>query len=233
MTELLSKKIYCIIPAFNEAGVIAKVIEGVKPFVTQVVVIDDCSSDNTSEEARKTGVKVLRHVINRGQGAALQTGNEYALKYGADIIVHFDADGQFMASDIKEAVLLIANDEAEVVLGSRFLGKESNMPWTKRYLIMPIARLVNKILFQSNLSDPQNGFRVLSRVAAEKIIINNDGSAHCNEILHKIFHYKLRVKEIPITVVYNEFGQTLFGGKGRGKGGFRIIKDLFLSFLID
>ena len=233
MTELISKKIFCVIPAFNEEKVLASVIEGVKPYTTEIVVVDDCSLDNTFEVAKATGVKVLRHVINRGQGAALQTGDEYALKNGADIIVHFDADGQFQAKDIKEAVIIITNDEADVVLGSRFLGKESNMPWTKKYFIMPIARLVNKLLFQSNLTDPQNGFRVLSRIATEKITITNDGSAHCNEILHKIFHYKLRVKEIPVTVIYNEFGQSLFGGKGRGKGGVRIVKDLFLSFLID
>lgn len=228
-----SKKIFCIIPAYNEEKNLGKVVADVKKYCTEVVVIDDCSSDQTTAIAKQAGATVLRHPINRGQGAALQTGNEYALKNRADILVHFDADGQFLAEDIPVGVSPILNGEADVVLGSRFLGKDSNMPWSKKYLIMPVARLVNKILFGSNLSDPQNGFRILSRQAAEMIKINNDGSAHCNEILHKIFHYKLRVKEIPITVIYNEFGQSLFGGKGRGKGGLRILKDLFISFLIE
>lgn len=227
------KKIFCIIPAYNEAKNIAKVINDVKKYCNEVVVIDDCSSDDTSVLAKKAGATVLRHPINRGQGAALQTGNEYALNKGAEILIHFDADGQFLAEDIPACLKLIISNEADVVLGSRFLGKESNMPNSKRFLIMPLARLVNKILFGSNLSDPQNGFRVLSRQAAQMIKINNDGSAHCNEILHKIFRYQLRVREVPVTVIYNEFGQSFFGGKGRGKGAFRILKDLFLSFLID
>jgi len=226
-------KIFCIIPAYNEEKNIAKVIGEVKHFVDEVVVVDDCSADKTFEQAMTQNVSVLRHVINRGQGAALQTGNEYALNHGADIIVHFDADGQFLAKEIKDVVQPIIDDEADVVLGSRFMGIDSNMPWSKKYIIMPIARLVNKIFLKSTLTDPQNGFRVLSRAAAQKITIMNDGSAHCSEILHKIYRYKLRVKEVPITVVYNEFGQTLLGGKGRGKGGIRILKDLFISFLID
>jgi len=228
-----SKKIFCIIPAYNEEKNLGKVVADVKKHCTEVVVIDDCSNDRTTDIAKQAGATVLRHPINRGQGAALQTGNEYALKNQADILVHFDADGQFLAEDIPTGISPILNNEADVVLGSRFLGKDSNMPWSKKYIIMPIARLVNRILFGSNLSDPQNGFRILSRQAAKMIKINNDGSAHCNEILHKIFRYKLRVKEIPITVIYNEFGQSLFGGKGRGKGGLRILKDLFISFLIE
>ena len=226
-------KTFCIIPAYNEEINIAKVIKDVIPYVDTIVVIDDCSCDNTYIEAKKAGATVLRHVINRGQGAALQTGNEYAIKHGADVIVHFDADGQFLAKEISMAILPLVNKEVDVVLGSRFLEKKSNMPFTKKYFIMPIARLVNKIFLKSTLTDPQNGFRVLSRDAAMRIVIMNDGSAHCSEILHKIYKYKLRVKEVPITVIYNDFGQSLLGGKGRGMGGVRILKDLFLSYLID
>lgn len=226
-------KTFCVIPAYNEEKNIAKVINEVKPFVDDIIVVDDCSSDNTFQKTLAEEVNVVKHIINRGQGAALQTGNEFALQNGADILVHFDADGQFLAKDIKKAVEILSRGEADVVLGSRFLGIESNMPWTKKIIIMPIARFVNKFFFKFTLSDPQNGFRVITCEVAKKITIMNDGSAHCSEILHKVFKNKFRVKEIPVTVVYNEFGQTLFGGKGRGKGGIRIVKDLILSFLID
>jgi glycosyltransferase involved in cell wall biosynthesis len=226
-------KIFCIIPAYNEEKNISKVIKSLDAFVDEIIVIDDCSQDNTYQVASKEKATVLRHVINRGQGAALQTGNDYALKKGADIIVHFDADGQFLAEDIKTATDYLLEGEYDVILGSRFLEKKSNMPIFKEKIIMPSARFFNKLFFNFTLTDPQNGFRVLSQKAAQKIKITNDGSAHCSEILYKIFKYNFKVKEIPITVIYNEFGQSLFGGKGRGKGGLRIIKDLMINFLMD
>lgn len=227
-------KVSCVIPAYNEEKNISQVIKSLKDFVNEIIVIDDCSQDKTYEVARKEeGVVALRHIINRGQGAALQTGNDYALKNGADFIVHFDADGQFIAKDIRKALDVFKEKKVDVVLGSRFLDNKTEMPFFKKVIIMPLARLFNKIFFNFDLTDPQNGFRVLSRKAAKTIQISNDGSAHCSEILHKIFRNNLQVQEIPITVIYNDFGQSLLGGKGRGMGGFRIVKDLLLSFLID
>src|SRR3989344_5776440 len=94
-------KIFCVIPAFNEEKTILEVINSVKPYVSEIVVVDDGSGDGTArlvETSRlKVGTSLLKHIVNRGQGAALETGTEYALKRGADIIVHFDADGQFVA----------------------------------------------------------------------------------------------------------------------------------------
>ena len=83
------------------------------------------------------------------------------------------------------------------------------------------------------LTDPQSGFRALNRKAIEKIVIEQDGSAHCSEILYKANINKLRIKETPMTVIYNEYGQSLFQGKGRKKGGIQIIKDLLLARIID
>lgn len=219
-------KITCVIPAYNEAANIASVIEKVRPFVQEIIVVDDGSKDNLTELIRQTGALALRHPINRGQGAALQTGNEYALLRGADIIVHFDADNQFLAEDIKDVIAPILAGEADVVFGSRFMGKESNMPTFKKKIIMPIAKGINKLFFNINLSDPQSGFRAMTSAAAQTIKIENDRMAHCNEILIKTFKNKLRVKEVPITVVYHEFGQ-------RASGGFRIIKDLILRHIIN
>lgn len=217
--------IFCIIPAWNEAATIGRVISGVQPHVRRVVVVDDCSSDDTSALARNAGATVIRHPINRGQGAALQTGNEYALQAGADIIVHFDADDQFLASEIPLVAAPIIAGQADIVFGSRFLGKKSNLPPLKRFLIMPLARLFTRLFLGVTLSDPQNGFRALNRQAAALTAIENRQMAHASEIQAKAFRRRLRIAEVPVTVIYHEFGQKL-------GGGFRIIRDLLISKII-
>ncbi len=217
-------KIFCIIPAYNEAASLARVIAKVKPLVSQVVVVDDGSKDQSSQVAQQAGAIVIRHIINRGQGAALQTGNHYAQSQGADIIVHFDADDQFLAEEIPSIISPLIKGEADIVFGSRFLDKQSAMPLVKKWLIMPIAKLINRLLGVKT-TDPQNGFRALSRQAALKIIIDNDGMAHCSEILHKAVREKLRIKEVPITVIYHRFGNNL-------GGGVRIVKDLIIKKII-
>lgn len=218
-------KTICIIPAYNEEKNIADVINKVLPFVNEVVVVNDCSHDKTEIIAKKTEATLISHPINRGQGAALQTGNDYALKNGADIIIHFDADNQFQAEEISDVIKPIIEKKAEAVLGSRFLGKKSQLPKLKKYLIMPLARLINRVFFNIRLTDPQSGFRALNRETAQKIIIRNDGMAHCSEIMHQLHKHKVKIEEVPITVYYHEFGQKF-------SGGIRIIKDLIIKKII-
>lgn len=219
-------KIFCVIPAWNEEKKIFNVVNEVERYVDRVIVVDDGSLDQTVEVLKKTNATVLRHVINRGQGAALQTGNEFSFQNGADIVVHFDADGQFLATEIKEVIQPLLSGECDIVFGSRFLGKKSELPFWKEFFIMPLAHLVNKIILGRTLTDPQGGFRALNREALQKITITQRGMAHCSEIIYKAFKNKLRIKEVPITVIYDEFGQS-FGG------GIRIIKDLLLAKLLD
>lgn len=218
-------KIFCIIPAFNEERNVATTVAKALSYVDEIIIVDDCSKDKTKEVLRSLEndkIKALYHPINLGQGAALQTGNEYALKHGADIIVHFDADGQFLAEEISKVISPILNQQADIVFGSRFLGIESEMPKFKRAIIMPLAKIFNLIFFGLKTSDPQSGFRAMTREAAEKIKIENNRMAHCTEILAKAHKYKMNIKEVPITVLYAEFGQKL-------SGGFKIIKDLFFK----
>ncbi len=217
-------KIFCVIPALNEEKNIKSVIEKVRDKVEKVVVVDDGSKDATVSIAKNAQANVLEHIVNRGQGAALQTGNDYCLKNGADIIVHFDADNQFLAEEILDVVSPITKDKADIVFGSRFLTKKSKIPVFKKRVIMPLARLINSFL-HIKTSDPQSGFRAFNKKTAQLIQIENDGMAHCSEILHKAFYYKLRVKEVPITVIYHEFGNNF-------SGGLRIIKDLLLKKII-
>ncbi len=225
-TKKQDTKTFCLIPAYNEEKTIVKVINQVKPLVDKVVVIDDGSTDNTFQLAKAQDITVLHHIINRGQGAALQTGAEYALSQGAQIIVHFDADGQFLANEIKEVVRPIAEGDCDVVFGSRFLEKKSHIPWFKKNIILPLARIINRLFLGVILTDPQSGFRALSKRAARKIKIEQSRMAHCSEILAKVFDNNLKVKEVPVTVIYHSFGQ-------RFSGGIKILKELIISRLIN
>ena len=236
------KKVFCVMPAYNEEKNISQTIEGVAPRFDSLVVVVDGGTDSTYLRALEmkqklskinSNIFVLKHKINRGQGAALETGNLFSIKMGADMVVHFDADGQFLADEIPDLLLPVEKENFDIVFGSRFLGKDSNMPFFKKHIIMRLGRLANKIFLGLQLSDPQNGFRVMSKRALELIRIEQDGSAHCSEILAKTSKYNLKFREVPVTVKYFDFGQGLFSGKGRGKGGLVILKDLFLAKFIN
>ncbi|MBI2458943.1 MAG: glycosyltransferase family 2 protein [Parcubacteria group bacterium] len=221
-------KIFCVIPAFNEEKNIAEIINQVYPLVDKLVIVDDGSTDKTADFITEEGVVLLKHIINRGQGAALRTGTAYGLAKGADIIIHFDADGQFLARDLECIAAPIKAGAAEVVFGSRFLNGEhsSAMPVFKKYFIMPLARAVNKVFFNINLTDPQSGFRAMSREAARRISWQQDRMAHCSEIMFEVKKHNFKVKEIPVRVIYHNFGQSFFSG-------LKILKELFIAILVN
>lgn len=219
--------IYIVIPAYNEARKIQEVLDRVLVSYKNVVVVDDGSKDQTYEILGGNNIIYTRHSINRGQGAALQTGTDIALKNGADIIVHFDADGQMRVEDIKKLCNPIIEGTHDVVFGSRFLGEAVNIP-PLRLLILKIAKLFNRFFLGIRLSDPSSGFRVLSKHSAEKIQITQDGMAHCNEIQQDIFKQKLRVKELPVTIEYTDY--SIAKGQ-KGSNAFKIVKDLFIGNL--
>jgi len=215
--------IFVVVPAFNEQEKIGRVIRGLfENGYNNVVVVDDGSKDETAATAQLAGATVLKHRMNRGQGAALQTGNEYTLQAGARIVVHFDADGQFNPKDIAGAIDKMVQRNLDVVLGSRFLDKRSNIPFFKKFFILPISRLINNFFTGLNLSDVHNGFRILSQKALEKIKITQDGMAHNSEIPKLIKENKLRYEEHPVEVSYEENGQGVVGG-------FKILYDLFID----
>ncbi|MCX6792979.1 MAG: glycosyltransferase family 2 protein [Candidatus Falkowbacteria bacterium] len=215
-------KVTCVIPTYNHAATLAKVVNDLQNVVDQIVVVDDGSNDDTKDVLSDLPVDVLSHLVNRGQGAALRTGTIHALRSGADIIVHFDADGQFRVEDIEKVIEPIRSQIADIVFGSRFLDSTTKMPGFKKKVIMPLARLVNRVFLNIKLSDPQSGFRAFSRRAAEKIDWSQDRMAHCSEILVVAHRSDLPLTEVPITVLYHDFGQ-------RFSGGFKILRDLFLA----
>lgn len=196
--------VWVIIPAYNEEKVIGQVVNDVLPVAHTVVVVDDASRDTTAEEALRNGALVLNHRVNRGQGAALQTGIEYALEQGADIIVHFDADGQHQGADIPRFIGPILRGEADVVLGSRFLSKRNTIPFI-RSCVLKLGILFTWLYSGIKLTDTHNGFRAFSATSARSIRITENRMAHASEILHEIARQKLKCKEVPVSVLYTEY----------------------------
>lgn len=220
--------IIVVIPAYNEARVIGLVVSKVKELGYKVVVVDDGSSDNTTGIARQSGANVVRHFINRGQGAALQTGILFAQKLKADIIVTFDADDQHQVSEIKDVVAPLLLGEVDIVLGSRFLTNDNKISSLKR-LVLKLATWTTRLYTGIKITDTHNGFRAMNALTAQKIKINQDGMAHASEIIEEIKRNNLKYKEVPVTVNYTAYSI----GKGQKlSNSFGIIWDLMISRLI-
>jgi glycosyltransferase involved in cell wall biosynthesis len=218
-----------IVPAYNEGRAVGATVERLLAAGHRVVVVDDGSRDDTGEIVRALPVVYLRHPVNLGQGAALQTGMTYALRNGADIAVHFDADGQHDCAQIECLIAPIVNGQADVVFGSRFLRKEdtAQVPLKKR-IVLRGGILVSWAMTGVLLSDTHNGFRALSRRALESVQLQENGFAHATEILQRVREAGLRYTEVPITVSYTEYSQL----KGqRLSGSLSILFDLIMAKL--
>jgi glycosyltransferase involved in cell wall biosynthesis len=212
---------YIVIPAFNEERAIRAVVAELRVSWTHVVIVDDGSCDATALVARQSGATVLMHVINRGQGAALQTGIVHALRCGAQIVVTFDSDGQHRAEDVDTLIAPITEGRAEVVLGSRFLGSTENMPVLRR-LILRAATTFTRITSGVRVTDAHNGLRAFSRSAASRIEIRLDRMAHASEIVDQVAAHGLRCVEVPVHVRYTDYSKR----KGQtGFGAFRVLLD--------
>jgi len=219
-------KTYIVIPAYNEAKKIALVIRGLKAEgYENIIVVDDGSLDSTFEEAQKENIEVLRHSINRGQGAALQTGINYALFLGADYIVTFDADGQHNPKQIKDLLAPLEKKGYDIAVGSRFLKRDSNTPYVRK-LFLKGGALSFRLFYHVNLTDSHNGFRALTRKAAEKIRITADDSAHASQIVEEIYRNKLKYKEVPVTITYTDY--SIKKGQ-RTKVAFKIISRMIID----
>lgn len=210
---------FVVIAAYNEASVIEGVVREVVGVYQHVVVVDDGSRDGTFEAARRATPFVLRHPLNCGQGAALQTGIDFALARGAVVIVTFDADGQHRVEDIAAMIAPIQRGECDVTLGSRFLGSTIDMPF-KRRVALKLAVLFTRWVNRIDVTDAHNGFRAFSRRAAAKIRIRMDRMAHASEIMDQIRIHRLAYREVPVQIRYTEYslkkGQSL-------RGAFKIL----------
>lgn len=199
-------KIFAVVAAFNEEKTISAVLADLGKYVDRIIVVDDGSSDKTADMVKGVGVTLLRHLSNLGQGAALQTGFEYAKKQGANIVITYDADGQFKASDISKLVEPILQKKADIVLGSRFLGNAINIPLT-RLITLKLGIIFTFIFSGLKLTDTYNGLRALNSQALQKINITQNRLAHASEILDQIKAKKLKYTEIPVTVIYTDYSK--------------------------
>jgi glycosyltransferase involved in cell wall biosynthesis len=207
-----SDRVVVVIAAYNEAPVIASVVADVRRASYPAVVVDDGSTDATGEIAARAGAFVVTHPVNLGQGAALQTGLDFALAQGADVIVTFDADGQHRPADIAPLIAALAANKADYALGSRFLGGAVNLP-RKRRLMLAAATWFTRLTTGLDLTDTHNGLRAMTRRGASRIRLKQNRMAHASEILHQIAQGGLAYVEVPVTIEYSAYslgkGQTL------------------------
>ncbi len=213
------KQTFVVIPAYNEGSCLADVVSEVRAIYPNVVVVDDGSTDDTYAAAQRTAAFVLRHAVNRGQGAALQTGLTFALRRGARYVVTFDADGQHDPRDIDALLSPICAGECDIVLGSRFLGEAIDLPFSRRVLLR-IAVLLTRLVNGLSVTDAHNGLRAFSRKAAERIDIRLDRMAHASELLDFVAASGLPWKEASVTVRYTPYSLS----KGQShRGALRIL----------
>ncbi|MEP7104007.1 MAG: glycosyltransferase family 2 protein [Candidatus Dojkabacteria bacterium] len=208
-------KIYVIIPAFNEEPVISQVIKSVQQEgFENIIVVNDGSFDNTSTVAKETGCIVLDHLVNRGKGAATQTGMDAAKLLDADYAVTLDADGQHNPADIHEILKPLLSKEVDVSLGSRFLSKQP-IPFS-RVFANKVGNLITFLFYGIHVSDSQSGFRGYNTKALKTIYTTFDRYEFESEIIHQINIHQLKYKEVPITVSYSNYSQNKWKNINKG-----------------
>jgi glycosyltransferase involved in cell wall biosynthesis len=214
---ITSEGVWIIVPAFNEGAVIGEVITQLRSMFTRVVCVDDGSSDDTATIALSTGAHVVRHPVNLGQGAAIQTGVEYARRQpGALMFATFDADGQHRVTDVVAMVDRLARADVDIVIGTRFDGSTvSRMPAVKKLILRTAARL-SPTSRRLGLTDAHNGLRVFNRRVADNLALTMNGMSHAGEFIALIDENRWRVAEVPVEILYTGYsmskGQPLLNG---------------------
>jgi polyprenyl-phospho-N-acetylgalactosaminyl synthase len=209
--------VWIVIPAFGEASVIADVVSDVRSVFDHVVCVDDGSRDDTAERAWRAGAFVVRHPVNLGQGAAIQTGVEFARSQpGARVFVTFDADGQHRVKDVVRMIDRLLSEDLDIVVGTRFAGTVAkNMPPLKR-LALPVIAKLSRTSRKLGLTDAHNGLRVFDRTVADGLNLTMNGMAHASEIVVLIIENGWRVAEEPVEILYTDYslskGQPLVNG---------------------
>ncbi len=217
-----------IVPAYNEAHQIAKTVFDLKTQFSVIIVVDDGSADKTSDEARKAGAVVIRHIANMGQGGALQTGFRFALEQThLSYIATFDADGQHRVTDLAQMHdYLTQNPETEVVIGSRFLTEKSiTMIPSRRRLILRLGTWVSRSIHNIKITDTHNGLRIFKRQALSRFELKLFGMDHASEILEELSKKQIAFAEFPVEIAYSEYSQS----KGQSSlNAFRILYNFFV-----
>ncbi|MEV8143901.1 glycosyltransferase family 2 protein [Specibacter sp. NPDC078709] len=217
---------WIVIPMYNEGTVVGDVVRSLHPTFKHIVCIDDGSSDDSAEIAAAAGAVVVKHPINLGQGAALQTGIEYALQDPElGCIVTFDADGQHRVVDALEMSQRVLNDEADIVLGSRFLDDRTQISRMKR-IVLKTAALQSKMSTGLDLTDAHNGLRAFNPYVAKNMRLTQNRMAHASEIVNRLAEMKPRYVEHPVEIIYTDYSKA----KGQSLlNAVNILVELFMG----
>jgi len=210
------RDVWLVVPMYNETQVVRDVILRARRTFPNVVCVDDGSQDSSAAEAAAAGAVVVRHPINLGQGAALQTGIEYARnRPGARYLVTFDADGQHNADDVSRMIARLRTEPLDVVLGTRFQGNTGHIPLLKRLVLRTVV-MMSPRAHRLKLTDSHNGLRAMTVEAARKINLHSNGMAHADEFVDTVDRERMRVTEEPVTINYTDYsmskGQSLLNG---------------------
>ncbi|WP_280833197.1 glycosyltransferase family 2 protein [Mycolicibacterium frederiksbergense] len=208
--------VWIIIPAFNEASIIGDVVSDVRSVFPHVVCVDDGSRDDTGDRALAAGAHVVRHPVNLGQGAAIQTGVEYARsRPGAKLFATFDADGQHQVKDVVRMIDRFDTDQVDLVIGTRFAGVVTHTPPLKR-IILRAAAFLSPQSRALGLTDAHNGLRVFNKVVADELNLTMNGMSHAGEFIALAYQNRWRVVEEPVEILYTDYskskGQPLLNG---------------------
>ena len=219
--------VWIVVPAYNEAAVVGEVIADLRSVFDHVVCVDDGSQDDTAAVALRAGAHVVRHPVNLGQGAAIQTGIEYARSQpGAEVFVTFDADGQHRVKDVMRMIDRLTAEDVDIVIGTRFAdqGVHSEVPVLKR-IVLRTAVWLSPRSRRLNLSDAHNGLRVFNRTVAGGLDIAISGMGHASEIIALVDENNWRVTEEPVEILYTDYSKS----KGQPLvNGVNIVFDVFL-----
>ncbi|MBZ8177598.1 glycosyltransferase [Corynebacterium poyangense] len=210
---------WLIVPCFNEGSVIRDVLSNARQTFPNIVAVNDGSADNSATEIQAAGAHLVNHPVNLGQGAAIQTGVEYARSQpGARYFVTFDADGQHQVKDVVTMVERLRNEPLDIIVGTRF-GRprkdDDQVPLIKRLVLRTVVALSPRIR-RLGLTDSHNGLRVFNKKVATELNLRMNGMSHASEFVALMDHMKWRVSEEPVDILYTEYsmskGQPLING---------------------
>lgn len=220
----MNRSTYVIVPVYNEQSIVASVIKHLEKHFTNIICVNDGSTDNSSEEIAKTSATLLEHDKNKGQGAAIRTGLEHALKDPkARYFITFDADGQHDPEDALSLLKCLKKQGIDIALGSRFLGAAEHLGLIKKLVLKMAVAFTNRTT-GVDLTDAHNGLRAFNRDFASKLHLRCNGMAHASEIIYRVAEGKFLYDEVPVTIHYTKYskskGQSVFNA-------FSILKEYY------